>query len=98
MSQEFYIWPSETQAVKNGLDQPTAAPVSFPLWFNPYRIDYQFGNSLLISPVTQNEATSLGIYLPKDMFYDFKRLTALGEAYVSLKNLPITYSSFEAVE
>ena len=40
--------------------------------------------------VTQDEATSVGLYLPKDIFYDFKTLASVqGQgAYVSLDNIP----------
>lgn len=43
------------------------SPVPLPLWLkyhNAYGIDYQFGDSILVLPVTQDEATSVGIYLP----------------------------------
>ena len=54
-------------------------PVVSPLWFkypsdpNTFPIDLQFlfGDSILVSPVTQENATSVTIYLPNDIFYDF---------------------------
>ena len=61
---------------------------------NTYGIDHQFffGDSILVSPVTQDEATSVSIYLPKDTFYDFKTLAPVqGQGtYVSLDNVPFT--------
>jgi alpha-glucosidase len=76
------------------------SPVVLPLWFkypkdpNTYGIDHQFffGDSILVSPVTQDEATSVSIYLPKDTFYDFKTLAPVqgNGAYVSLDNVPFT--------
>ena len=57
-------------------------------------VDHQFffGDLILVSPVTQDEATSVSIYLPKDTFYDFKTLVPVqGQGtYVSLDNVPFT--------
>jgi alpha-glucosidase len=55
-------------------------PVLHPLWHNfpkdpaTYGIDLQFffGDSILVSPVSQENATSVTAYLPKENFYDFK--------------------------
>ena len=55
-------------------------PVLHPLWHifpkDPatYGIDFQFffGDSILVSPVTQESATSVTAYLPSATFYDFK--------------------------
>jgi alpha-glucosidase len=55
-------------------------PVLNPLWYkypkdtNTFPIDLQFlfGDSILVSPVTQENATSVNIYLPDDVFYAFK--------------------------
>ena len=55
-------------------------PVLHPLWHifpkDPatYGIDLQFffGDSVLVSPVSQENATSVTAYLPKENFYDFK--------------------------
>ena len=57
-------------------------PVLHPLWFkypkdsNTYALDHQFffGDSILVSPVTDDDATSVSIYLPRDTFYDFATL------------------------
>jgi len=77
----------------------TGAPVVSPMWFKypkdatTYPIDLQwfFGDSILVSPVTEENSTSVSIYLPKvhlalplaiiyvyktkDVFYDFLTLT-----------------------
>ncbi|CCA73687.1 related to alpha-glucosidase b [Serendipita indica DSM 11827] len=58
-------------------------PVLQPLWYqyptdsNTFGIDLQFlfGESVLVSPVTQENVTDVSIYLPNDYFYDFKSYT-----------------------
>ena len=55
-------------------------PVLHPLWHlfpkdqATYGVDLQFffGDSILVSPVTQENVTSVTAYLPKETFYDFK--------------------------
>ena len=55
-------------------------PVLHPLWHifpkdqTTYGVDLQFffGDSILVSPVSQENATSVTAYLPKETFYDFK--------------------------
>lgn len=54
-------------------------PVLNPLWFKypsdtkTFGIDLQFlyGDSILVSPVTDENATSVNAYFPNDVFYDF---------------------------
>ncbi|KIM49885.1 glycoside hydrolase family 31 protein [Hebeloma cylindrosporum] len=60
-------------------------PVLHPLWFkypkdsNTYALEHQFffGDSILVSPVTDDDATSVSIYLPRDTFYDFATLAPI---------------------
>lgn len=55
------------------------APIVHPLFFlypedaDTFGIDLQwfYGDSLLVSPVTDDDATSVMFYLPDDLFYDF---------------------------
>ena len=55
------------------------SPVVNPLWFKyptdpaTFGIDLQFlfGDSVLVSPVTEENITTVTIYLPKDKFYEF---------------------------
>jgi alpha-glucosidase len=57
-------------------------PVLSPLWFaypsdaNTFGLDLQFlfGSSVLVSPVTEENATSVSAYLPRDILYDFTTL------------------------
>ncbi|KAJ7778724.1 alpha-glucosidase [Mycena maculata] len=75
-------------------------PVVSPLWFKypqdatTYPIDLQwfYGDSILVSPVTDVNSTSVSIYLPKDIFYDFLTLAPVQGtgAHVLLKNVLYT--------
>lgn len=75
-------------------------PVLNPLWYLypsdslTWSIDLQFffGDAILVSPVTEDNATSVDIYLPKDIFYDFNTLAPVqGEGQnVSLTNVNFT--------
>jgi len=76
------------------------SPVLNPLWFkypmdaSTFGIDLQyfFGDSILVSPVTEENATSVTIYLPKDKFYDFATLTPVEGAgqHVTLMDVSFT--------
>ena len=76
------------------------SPVLHPLWFkypkdtSTYDIDLQFffGDSILVSPVTDENATSVSIYLPKDRFYDFATLAPIDGTgqYITLSNISFT--------
>jgi alpha-glucosidase len=76
------------------------SPVINPLWFkyptdsSTFGIDLQFffGDSILVSPVTEENVTTVTIYLPKDKFYDFATLAPVegtGEN-VTLTNVNFT--------
>ncbi|KAG8756283.1 hypothetical protein FRC12_010619 [Ceratobasidium sp. 428] len=89
-----YIYTALQQAHEDG------SPILNSLWFkypqdkNTYPIDLQFfyGDSILVSPVTAENSTSVDIYLPKDIFYDFltyKPVQGNG-ATVSLTNVSFT--------
>ncbi|KAF8993360.1 alpha-glucosidase [Cyathus striatus] len=89
-----YIYTAFHQAHVDG------TPVLNPLWFKypkdsaTFGIDLQFfyGNSILVSPVTEENSTSVNIYLPKDIFYDFKTLSPVqGQgSTVQLNNVSFT--------
>ncbi|KAI8632707.1 glycoside hydrolase family 31 protein, partial [Xylariaceae sp. FL1651] len=57
----------------------TGAPIVNPLFFlypedvNTFGIDLQwfYGDALLVSPVTDDDSTSVTYYMPDDIFYDF---------------------------
>ena len=75
-------------------------PVLNPLWYLypsdpatwPIDLQFFFGDAILVSPVTGENATSVDIYLPKDIFYDFTTLAPIqGEGQnVSLTNVNFT--------
>ncbi|KAJ7253344.1 alpha-glucosidase [Mycena haematopus] len=75
-------------------------PVVSPMWFKypkdtaTYPIDLQwfFGDSILVSPVTEENSTSVSIYVPKDIFYDFLTLEPIqGKgSQVQLTNISFT--------
>jgi len=75
-------------------------PVVSPMWFKypkdaaTYPIDLQwfFGDSILVSPVTEENSTSVSIYLPKDIFYDFLTLAPIHGtgSQVTLTNISFT--------
>jgi len=74
------------------------APLLNPLFFkypkdtNTYPIDTQFiyGNALLVSPVIEENSTSVEVYLPKDTLYDFhtgKKIKGEGKN-ITLADIP----------
>jgi len=89
-----YLYTALHQAHVDG------TPVLHPLWFkypkdsNTFPIDHQFffGDSILVSPVTEDDSTTVSIYLPKDIFYDFFSLAPVQGAgsFVTLNNVDFT--------
>jgi alpha-glucosidase len=75
----------------------TGEPSLNPLWFhypsdsNTFAIEYQFfyGDSILVSPVLEENSTSVSIYLPNEVFYDYwtgERIQGNGE-YINLTDV-----------
>lgn len=89
-----YIYTAFHQASIDG------TPVINPLWYkypqdpSTFAIDLQFlfGDSILISPVTEENSTSVNIYLPDDIFYDFNTFVPIrgNGSYVELDNVNLT--------
>lgn len=78
----------------------SGTPILNPMFFiypedaKTFGVELQFfyGSGLLISPVTEENATSVEIYLPDDIFYDFKtyeKVQGRGEM-VNLTDVPFT--------
>ncbi|ORY19588.1 glycosyl hydrolases family 31-domain-containing protein [Clohesyomyces aquaticus] len=76
------------------------APMLNPLFFeypedsNTFGIQYQYfyGDSILVSPVTEENATDVSIYLPNEIFYDFwthEKIQGTG-SYIQLNDVPFT--------
>lgn len=71
-----HIYTAFHQAHEDG------TPVLSPLWYKypqdpaTFPIDLQFfyGDSILVSPVTEENVTSVTAYFPQDVFYDFVTL------------------------
>ncbi|OJD33657.1 alpha-glucosidase [Diplodia corticola] len=78
----------------------TGEPALNPLFFlypedaNTFGIDLQYfyGDSILVSPVTEENVTTVDVYLPDDVFYDFwTGDTVRGNgSYVTLADVPYT--------
>ncbi|PSS12762.1 hypothetical protein PHLCEN_2v3293, partial [Hermanssonia centrifuga] len=71
----------------------TALPVLNPLWYiyshdpSTSSIDLQFffGKSILVSPVTEENSTTVSAYFPDDIFYDFLTLAP----FVNFNSIPL---------
>ncbi|KAM0334470.1 hypothetical protein ACHAQA_001498 [Verticillium albo-atrum] len=73
-------------------------PAVNPLWFiypwdeSTFGLDLQYflGDSLLVSPVLEEDATSVNIYLPDDLFYEYetgRRVRGRGD-WVRVRDVP----------
>ncbi|KZT11187.1 glycoside hydrolase family 31 protein [Laetiporus sulphureus 93-53] len=81
-------------------DHLDGTPILHPLWYkypqdeNTFGIDLQFlyGDFILVSPVTEENATSVSIYLPDDVFYDFLTYEPVqgNASYVEVHNVNLT--------
>lgn len=114
--QEFYRFPTVTQAAKSVLDiryrlmdyiyttfhqaHLDGTPVLNALWYKypqdlatfPIDLQFFFGDSILVSPVTEENSTSVTAYFPKDTFYDFQTFAPLRSqgAPITLTNVNFT--------
>lgn len=89
-----YIYTAFHQAHVDG------TPVVHPLWAKypkdvttfPIDLQWFFGDSVLVSPVTEDDSTSVTFYLPNDIFYDFNTLAPVQGhgATVTLTNVSFT--------
>lgn len=89
-----YFYTALNRASESG------TPATMPLWYlypedaNTFGIQYQyfFGDALMISPVTEENSTSVTAYMPDDVFYDFwtlKKIRGKG-ANVTLRDVSLT--------
>ncbi len=89
-----YLYTAFHQAKADG------TPVLAPLWYhypkdtNTFGIDTQFffGPSILVSPVTEENSTSVDVYFPpNELFYDFHTLEAVrGNGTTTLSDIDFT--------
>ncbi|KAI8974202.1 alpha-glucosidase [Trametes punicea] len=90
-----YIYTAFHQAHTDG------TPVLNPLWYqfpkdvNTFGIDTQFffGDAILVSPVLEENATSVSAYYPDEAFYDFHDLSRTyvkGGGVVEISNVNLT--------
>ncbi|KAJ3553318.1 hypothetical protein NM688_g3681 [Phlebia brevispora] len=74
-----YLYTAFHQAHLDGTPVLNALWYKYPQDPSTFAIDLQFffGDSILVSPVTEENATSVSAYFPKDTFYDFLTLMPL---------------------
>lgn len=89
-----YIYTAFHQAHVDGTPVLNAMWYKYPQDASTFPIDLQFffGDSILVSPVTEENSTSVSAYFPKDIFYDFltlKPFQGKGQT-VNLQNVNFT--------
>ncbi|KAJ4463880.1 glycosyl hydrolases family 31-domain-containing protein, partial [Lentinula edodes] len=89
-----YFYTTFHQASLDGSPVLQALWYKYPKDTSTYPIDLQFlfGPSILVSPVTDENSTSVTIYLPRDTFYEFLTLEPVSGtgANVTLTNVDFT--------
>lgn len=86
-----YFYTAFNRQTKTGLPALNPLFYHYPEDANTFGIEYQFffGDDILVSPVLEENSTSVSIYLPNETFYDFWTLeTVQGTgAYINLTDV-----------
>lgn len=88
-----YIYTHLYRQSKTGLPMLNPMFFLYPEDENTFDIALQFfyGDSILVSPVTEENGTDVSIYLPNDVFYDFWTHERIqGNGFTQLTNVPFT--------
>ncbi|KAF2646100.1 hypothetical protein P280DRAFT_512306 [Massarina eburnea CBS 473.64] len=89
-----YIYTHLHRQSKTGLPMLNPLFFHYPEDTNTFSIEHQFfyGDNILVSPVLEENATDVTIYLPKGIFYDYwthEKIVSNG-SFVQLKDIPFT--------